>query len=165
MVLCVIMKKSRKGTSMEEKNKTRIRDFLIGILISFIFLSLLFSVSAIVFSEYKNPSLSLNLILLLSFFSAAVYWMLEYCIFYKNRSSAFSVGYFITIVISAAITFFTTSVFPIYFIFDYTPDITAVYLKTACVRFCLFNSVALVLRLGIETYRYIKLVFGYKNEQ
>ena len=150
---------------MEEKNKTRVHDFLCGILLAFIFNSLLFSVSAIVFSERKDPNLALTLTLALSFVSAAVYWLFEYCVFYKNRSSAFSVGYFGTIVIGAAATFFVTSVFQIYFVFDYTPQSTATYLKTACVRFCLFNAVALVLRLGIETYRYIKLVFGYNNEQ
>ncbi len=150
---------------MEVKDKKRIRDFLYGILLAFIFSSLLFSVSAVAFSERKDPSLALNLSLALSFVSTTVYWAFEYCIFYKNRSSAFSVGYFGTIVLSAASTFFITSVFPIYFVFDHAPDMTAMYLKTACVRFCLFNSVALVLRLGIETYRYIKLVFGYKNEQ
>ena len=150
---------------MEEKTKNRVRDLLYGILLAFIFLSLLFSVAAVVFSEYQEPDLALNLTLALSFISAALYWVFEYCIFYKNRSSAFSVGYFGTVVLGAAVTFFVTSVFPIYFIFDYAPQLTAVYLKTACVRFCLFNAVALVLRLGIETYRYIKLVFGYKNEQ
>ncbi len=150
---------------MEQKTKIRVRDLLYGILLAFIFFSLLFSVAAIVFSEYQDPALALNLTLALSFASAAVYWVFEYCIFYKNRSSAFSIGYFGTLVVGAALTFFIVSVFPIYFIFDYTPQLTAVYLKTACVRFCLFNSVALVLRLGIETYRYMKLVFGNKNEQ
>ena len=150
---------------MEEKTKTRIRDFLYGILLAFVFLSLLFSVSAFVFSEIKKPNLALDIILALSFVSAAFYWLFEYCVFYKNRSSAFSVGYFGTIVFSAALTFFVTSVFPLNFVFDYSPLLTATFIKTACVRFCLFNAVALVLRLGIETYRYIKLVFGYNNEQ
>ncbi len=157
--------KNGKEKSMEEKTKTRARDFLYGILLAFIFLSLLFSVAAVAFSEYKDPNLALTLTLALSFASAAIYWLFEYCVFYKNRSSAFSVGYFGTIVLGAAVTFFVTSVFPIYFLFDYSPYLTAMYLRTACVRFCLFNAVALVLRLGIETYRYIKLVFGYKNEQ
>ena len=150
---------------MEKKTKIRLRDLLYGVLLAFIFSSLIFSVSAIVFSEHQNPGLALTLTLVLSFVSAAVYWIFEYCVFYKNRSSAFSVGYFGTIVIIAALTFFVTSVFPIYFVFYYAPQWTATYLKTACVRFCLFNSVALVLRLGIETYRYIKVVFGYKGEQ
>ena len=165
MSSCDIMKKKERSRRMEEKNKTRVRDFFYGILLAFIFVSLLFSVSAIAFSECKSPSLALNLVLALSFISAALYWLFEYCVFYKNRSSAFSVGYFGTVVLCAAVTFFVTSVFPISFIFDYTPHINAVYFKTACVRFCLFNSVALVLRLGIETYRYIRLVFGYNNEQ
>ncbi len=150
---------------MEEKTKMRLHDLLCGILLAFIFLSLTFSVSALIFSEYKRPNLALDITLMLSFASAALYWLFEYCIFYKNRSSAFSVGYFGTVVFSAAVTFFVTSVFPIYFVFDYSPILTATYLKTACVRFCLFNAVALVLRLGIETFRYVKLVFGYKNEQ
>ena len=150
---------------MEEKNKTRVRDFLYGILLAFIFVSLLFSISAIVFSECKIPNLALNLVLFLSFVSAASYWLLEYCVFYKNCSSAFSVGYFGTVVLGAAVTFFSTSILPLNFIFDCSPQITSIYLRTACVRFCVFNAVALVLRLGIETYRYIKLVFGYNNEQ
>ncbi|MBQ8254690.1 MAG: hypothetical protein IJY94_04220, partial [Clostridia bacterium] len=136
-----------------------------GIVLAIIFLSLLFSVSALVFSEYKKPYLALTLSIVLSFVSAALYWLFEYCVFYKNRSSAFSVGYFGTIVLGAAFTFFVTSVFPIYFVFDYPPQLTAMYLKTACVRFCLFNAVTLVLRLGIETYRYIKDVFNYTHEQ
>lgn len=150
---------------MEEKTKTRVRDLFYGITLALVFLSLLFSVSALIFSEYKKPYLALTLILVISFASAALYWVFEWCVFYKNRSSAFSIGYFGTIVLGAAFTFFVTSVFPIYFVFDYPPQLNAMYLKTACVRFCLFNSVALVLRLGIETHRYIKDVFGYKNEQ
>ena len=150
---------------MEDKTKIRARDLFCGILIAFIFISLLFSLSAIVFSERGNPNLALNLTLILSFLSAAVYWVFEYCIFYKSRSSAFSIGYFGTVVISAAFTFFVTSVFPLRFLFDYAPELNAFYLKTACVRFCLFNAAALVMRLGIETYRYIKAVFSSNNEQ
>ena len=138
---------------MDDKTKRRIRDFLYGVLLSFIFLSLLFSIAAIAFSEYQDANLALALTMGLSFASAASYWIFEYCFFYKNRSSAFSIGYFGAIVVSAALTFFITSVFPIYFVFDYSPYLTSIYLKTACVRFCLFNAVALVLRLGIETYR------------
>ena len=150
---------------MDDKTKRRIRDFLYGVLLSFIFLSLLFSIAAIAFSECRDAVLALDLTLALSFVSAALYWVFEYCIFYKNRSSAFSVGYFGAIVLSAATTFFVTSVFPIYYIFDAVSELSAYYLKSACVRFCLFNSVALVLRLGIETFRYIRQVFGYQNEQ
>ena len=150
---------------MEDKTKTRIHDFLCGILLAFIFLSLMFSISAIVFSELYDPALALALMLGLSFASAATYWVFEYCVFYKNRSSAFSIGYFGSIVLVAAATFFVASVFPLSFIFDFSPEITSIYIRTACVRFCIFNAVALVLRLGIETYRYIKNVFGFNDEQ
>ena len=157
--------KNGKENGMEEKTKNRARDLLYGILLAFIFSSLIFSVAAIVFSEYKEPNIALTITLSLSFLSAAIYWILESCVFCKNKSSAFSIGYFGTIVVLAAFTFFVTSVFPIYFVFDYAPTLTAFYLKTACVRFCLFNAAALVIRLGIETYRYIRQVFGYKSEQ
>ena len=150
---------------MENKTKIRIRDLCYGILISFVAISLFFSLSAIVFSELEKPNLALTLTLVLSFLSAAIYWIFEYCVFGKSKSSAFSIGYFGTVVISAALTFFVTSVFPLSFLFDYAPELNAFYLKTACVRFCLFNAVALVLRLGIETFRYIKLVFGYTSER
>ncbi len=150
---------------MKNKNEIRARDLLFGILLGLICFSLLFSVAAILFSEAKNPILALNITLVLSFISAAAYWIFEYCVFYKNRSSAFSVGYFGTIVLGSAITFFVTSVLPMQFIFDYSASLNAAYLKNACVRFSLFNAVALVLRLGIETHRYIKNIFGDKNEQ
>ena len=150
---------------MEEKTKMRIKDLFFGIGLSLIFFSLLFSLSAILFSEMQKPSLALNLTIVLSFVSAAIYWFLECSVFYKDRSSAFSVGYFGTIVIGAAITFFVSNIIPIYYVFDADPLITALYIRTACVRFCLFNAVALVIRLGIETFRYLKTVFGYQNEQ
>ncbi len=150
---------------MEDNIKTRARDLFCGILIAFIFISLLFSLYAIVFSEQGKPNLALTLTLALSFLSAATYWIFEYCIFYKSRSSAFSIGYFGTVVISAAFTFFATSVFPIYYVFDYAPELSSLFLRSACVRFCLFNAAALVMRLGIETYRYIKAVFSSNNEQ
>ena len=150
---------------MKNKNETRARDLLFGILLGLVCFSLLFSVAAILFSEAKNPKLALDITLILSFISAAAYWLLEYCVFYKNCSSAFSLGYFGIIVLGSAITFFVTSVFPLQFIFDYSASLNAAYLKSACVRFSLFNSVALVLRLGTETYRYIKDIFGDKNEQ
>ena len=158
------MKKTERGNGMEDKTKNRVRDLLYGILLAFIFVSFIFSVAAIVFSEFQTPNLALSLTLALSFLSAAFYWIFEYCVFSKNHSSAFSIGYFGTIVILAALTFFITSVFPIYYVFDYSPMLTAMYLKTACVRFCLFNAAALVIRLGIETHRYMKQIFGYKNE-
>ena len=75
MSSCDIMKKKERSRRMEEKNKTRVRDFFYGILLAFIFVSLLFSVSAIAFSECKSPSLALNLVLALSFISAALYWL------------------------------------------------------------------------------------------
>lgn len=144
---------------MEEKNKLRANDLLSGILLCCFFLSLAFSISAVFFSEMKNIVLSLNLMLVLSFVSASVYALLECLVFSKNRSSAFSIGYFGTLVICSASVFFIASVVPMNYIFDLPSSYTAAYLKTACVRFCLFNAAALIVRLGAETYRYLKASF------
>ena len=65
---------------MEDKTKNRVRDLLYGILLAFIFVSFIFSVAAIVFSEFQNPNLALSLTLALSFLSAAFYWIFEYCV-------------------------------------------------------------------------------------
>ncbi len=148
---------------MEKTMKTRARDLAYGILYSLFSFSLLFALSAIVFSEMRNIPLALSLCLALSFLSAAGYWALEMLIFSQNRSAAFSVGYFGTVVLGAAMTFFVTSVVPLYYVFDTQPIISAMYMREACIRFCLFNAAALVIRLGIETYKYLRAVLGFDN--
>lgn len=144
---------------MEEKNKLRAKDLFSGVLLCGFFFSLSFSLSAIFFSEMKNIALSLDLMLLLSFISAAAYTLLECLVFRKNHSSAFSIGYFGALVVCSAAVFFVASVIPMNYIFDLPSAYTASYIKTACVRFCLFNAAALIVRLGAETYRYLKASF------
>lgn len=145
---------------MNVQKKVRVSDFLYGVLLSFFFYSLSFSFSAIFFSELKNPNLALDFVFLTSMASVTSYLLLEVFVFSRTRSSSFSIGYFGTTVLGAALVFFITNIIPIDYLFDANAIVSANYLRLACLRFSLTNAALLVLRLGYEVVKYVKAVFG-----
>lgn len=155
--------KGERTGKMREENKLRLKSGLMGAGLSLFFCALCYGLSAIIFSELKLISEALFACLILSVVSAGTYLLLETLVFSKTRSSAFSIGYFGTVAILSALVFFATSILPMDYIFDYSPQVNSAYLKQACIRFCIFNAVTLVYRLGQETFRYIKNVFGKEN--
>lgn len=145
---------------MDEQKKPRVKDFLYGVILAFFFYSLSFSISAIYFSEKGKPNLALDIIFYISLISCAAYLLLEAFVFSKSRSSSFSIGYFGAFAVGTALVFFITNIIPLDFVFDHSGFLTATFFRTACLKLCLCNAVMLVLKLGRETFRYVRSVFS-----
>ena len=145
---------------MEETKKLRVKDFLCGAILAFAVFCVFFALCAIAYSEMKDILLALKLASALSAVSAGLYAVFEILVFKDTGSSSFSIGYFGTMAVFSAAVFFAATIFPVRLIFDLTEEYNSGFLKLACFRLCLFNSAALVVRLGFETARYLKRVFS-----
>ena len=157
------MKDDGRYAKMKEQNRTRLKNGINGSLLCFIFCSISYSLSAILFSEMKSVSLATAATLILSFISAAVYLILEKTVFFKTKSSAFAIGYFGTFALASAMVFFVTSIFPMNYIFDPNAYYTAIYFRQSAILLCSFNAAALVIRLGYETRKYVSSVLTQED--
>ncbi len=143
---------------MLERNVNRTKNGFTGAGVCAFFCSVAYSLSAILFSEMNNVPASTIAMLILSLVSAVTYLILEKTVFMKTGSSAFAIGYFGTFALVSAMVFFVTSIFPLDYIFDVAPFYTAVYLRQSVILLCSFNAAALVIRLGLETGKYVNSV-------
>lgn len=148
---------------MKEQNRTRLKSGIKGSLLCFVFCSISYSLSAIIFSEMKNVVMATVATLILSLISAATYLILEKAVFLKTKSSAFAIGYFGTLALASAMVFFVTSIFPMNYIFDLSAYHTAVYFRQSTILLCSFNAAALVIRLGFETGKYVSSVLKQED--
>lgn len=148
---------------MKEQNRIRLKCGTQGAILCAVVCSIAYSLSAILFSEMKNVLAATIAMLILSLVSAATYLILEKAVFMKTGSSAFAIGYFGTFALLSAMVFFVTSIFPLDFIFDTASFYTAVYLKQSVILLCSFNAAALVIRLGLETGKYVSSVLKQED--
>lgn len=148
---------------MNEQDRVRLKCGTKGALLCLFFCSLAYSLSAVFFSELKNLRLSSILMLVLSFVSAATYLLLEITVFLKTKTSSFAIGYFGTFALISAAVFFITSILPMNYIFDVGGYYTAIYFRQSMIRLCLINAAALVIRLGLETGKYVNSVINSEN--
>ena len=145
---------------MREQNALRLKNGLIGAGLALFFCAVCYAVSAIVFSEMEKVSAALITVTVISAISAGAYLVLELFVFFKTNSSAFAIGYFGTLAIVSAVVFLVTALIPMENFFDFPASVNATYVRLSCMRLCIFNSIALVARLGEETVRYIRAVMG-----
>ena len=148
---------------MKEQNRTRLKCGINGALLCFIFCSLAYSLSAILFSEMKNVRAATTATIGVSLISASVYLILEKTVFINKGTSAFAIGYFGTFALLSAAVFFITNIFPLTYVFDLHGYYTAIYLRQSMILLCSFNAAALVIRLGFETGKYVKSVLRQED--
>jgi hypothetical protein len=141
---------------MKDVNALRLKNGMNGAGMSLFFCAIAYLLSAVIFSEMKDPTAALLSMTALSAISAGVYLLLEATVFIKGGSSAFAIGYFGTLALVSALVFFITSIVPLTYVFDYAGTVNSLYLRHGCIRLCSCNAFALVLRLGYETFVYLK---------
>lgn len=142
-----------------DKNTIRLKSCISGIGLALFVYMIAYGISCIFYSEMLNIGFSLIIMAALSFVSSVCYMCLEKFKFSKTGSSSFAIGYFGTLALICALVFFITNIVPLSYIFDTNYLYTAIYLRKSCIVLCLFNAIALVIRLGAETLKYIKEVF------
>ena len=137
---------------MDERTKNRLKGFFSGVGLCTFLWMISYGLVCLLFSELKNHNLALYAVGFSSFIFDILYLYLEKHVFSKIGTSSFAIGYFGMSVLMCAAVFFITNIFDLSLIFD-----CGVY-NAVCIRQCAF-----IIKLGGETFKYIKDVFKEDN--
>lgn len=142
----------------DRKASHTLRPLLIpGVLLPFFLFSFVFMQTILLYGEQQNATAAVNATWIPACIALLIYTVLEFVFLKKHPHSVlFSLSYFMSFALLAALFFHFVTTANLTVIFDRTAVEAKSVLLTVSFRLCAIHAAALLLRIGYEIYCYVR---------
>lgn len=144
-------------TKHDARRYKRYAPWISGATLAFTVFSLALTWVILIYGELSKPSVACNGVLVIAMASILVYGLLEVHFLQKNApKSAFALSYFAFFALFSAASFLFIGTSDLSYVLDTSASQTRTLLLNACFRLVVLNTVALLVRIGLEVAAYIR---------